>query len=755
MLESMQPEFGDTLNNADTGIVQELKNEKEIWHNIRSKYDMGKLAEWQQAWGGLFVSALLHMAKKCLRVASFLAERKKENMYCEISESLGTMFYMELMGSESYGYPLCVLADRSKREKAKLALSYFERAISATSAPDDSNQDDSNVVLWEVQFMIGKCQEKIAKTLQNEAWESSVVSLPLTQLYTCSMKNALQSYSLALNEANEYEEQRKSDTMVGGSSHGIIEVVYRIHASRLKVLLAAVKRPKDDRDAAEKDALLITENHWYQQPEGDSDKYDNRDNAKFSIRERVWNVLADVVGAMAYCRRERPFFHRSVYRQAQALMWAPLFDNPDSAVKDGSLAVVSASKSYKLRGLNSGPCANSAESIIKLLFDKKRPQLAAVWYSNSASPSPFIFLNDTVRKYDTLRSKYIGAYIDCMRLCKRKSALTTLISWCTSSGRDLVSFYSASAAALGSAPKQLHNRDNLLLPGAGLVHFTMRRANAALAAIAQVEAFTTASSEWTDDWKGNMRKELECAYECFLRLNCPIDDGIWQSQKFKRNLIDGRIIEIEALCDTYGILNDPTYSMVSDQLRVRMLSDQLGVRKVDTWELKFRRLQLTLIRCNEIFPVITEQYNYSRRRKKKRIIFETNIEVSHNRSGERGSELKRTCSDDSNVGNVKGAEKRTETKSDSKAAMVTRHFFIRVPEGAKEGDSLQIIVICGSSFQKKVHLTTPPGNPAKLKFRMKVPDNKSPVEVKVKKVKKRKVNVAEERDKKKERKLSH
>jgi len=71
-------------------------------------------------------------------------------------------------------------------------------------------------------------------------------------------------------------------------------------------------------------------------------------------------VLADVVGAMAYCRRERQYFHRSVYRQAQALMWAPLFDNPDSAVKDGSLAVVTASKSYKVRGLNSGPCVNSA-----------------------------------------------------------------------------------------------------------------------------------------------------------------------------------------------------------------------------------------------------------------------------------------------------------------------------------------------------------------------------------------------------------
>ena len=174
------------------------------------------------------------------------------------------------------------------------------------------------------------------------------------------------SYSLALKESNEYEEQRKSDTIVGGSSHGIIEVVYRIHASRLKVLLAAVKRPKDERDAAEAEALQITESHWFEQPE-----HSELNPSTKCLRDRIWAVFADVISPMAYYRREQQLFHRFVYFQAQALMWAPLFDNPDSAIKDGSLAVVSASKSYKLRGLNSGPCANSAESIIKLLFDKK------------------------------------------------------------------------------------------------------------------------------------------------------------------------------------------------------------------------------------------------------------------------------------------------------------------------------------------------------------------------------------------------
>ena len=115
----------------------------------------GKFAEWQEAWGGLFVSALLCMSKKCLRVALFLSERKQEDMYSEIAESIGTILYSELMGSQLYGYPLSTMTNSQIRQKARIALSYFERAI-LSSAQNESNYDDSNVVYWEVKFMIGK-----------------------------------------------------------------------------------------------------------------------------------------------------------------------------------------------------------------------------------------------------------------------------------------------------------------------------------------------------------------------------------------------------------------------------------------------------------------------------------------------------------------------------------------------------------------------------------------------------------------------
>lgn len=128
-------------------------------------------------------------------------------------------------------------------------------------------------------------------------------------------------------------------------------------------MLRAVRKSKHERHFAEIEALKLTEDYWHEK---------SNFERKEDVRERVWLVLADIVDCMVYCRREQPFFHRSVYRHAQALLWAPLFHDPDGAVKKGSNAVVPAHKSYKLRGLNSGSCAFSAEAIINSLFDKKR-----------------------------------------------------------------------------------------------------------------------------------------------------------------------------------------------------------------------------------------------------------------------------------------------------------------------------------------------------------------------------------------------
>lgn len=152
----------------------------------------------------------------------------------------------------------------------------------------------------------------------------------------------------------------------GGSSHGSTEVLYRMQASRLKCLISAVSQDENSMEAAEAEALRLTERNWFKEPEGNEVAIEST-----NTRDRVWLVFTDVVTGLAQCRLDHHFFHRSVYRHAQALMWAPLLCDPTST--DGSLGMVPALRSYTVRGLNNSThAANSAEVVMSALFDKKR-----------------------------------------------------------------------------------------------------------------------------------------------------------------------------------------------------------------------------------------------------------------------------------------------------------------------------------------------------------------------------------------------
>ena len=183
-----------------------------------------------------------------------------------------------------------------------------------------------------------------------------------------------------------------------------------------------------------------------------------------SVHERIWIVFADVVDGLFNCRKLKPYFHRSVYRHAQALMWSPVFY--DLASSKRSSDIVPATHSYQIKGLDSSkPAAFSAESVIGALFDKKRVQLCAVWVTNSGTASPFQAINSTVRKYDSLRGKYIGAYLETLRICNRRPEVETLMKWLYTSKRDLPSYFQAGAMNYGDKPTTSQTQDPLLVAG--------------------------------------------------------------------------------------------------------------------------------------------------------------------------------------------------------------------------------------------------------------------------------------------------
>jgi len=185
-------------------------------------------------------------------------------------------------------------------------------------------------------------------------------------MYEQYMALAMDNYSRAFSEVIAIESDGTFTVdQQGGSSHGSTEVMYRIHASRLKCLVSAVSHAEEELEVAEAEALRLTESQWFKEPDS------VMDSSALHTRDRIWNVLSDVVAGLAQCRLDHNFFHRSVYRYAQALMWSPLLYDPTSC--EGSLGTVPATRSYQIRGLNNSThAAHSAEVIMSSLFDKKR-----------------------------------------------------------------------------------------------------------------------------------------------------------------------------------------------------------------------------------------------------------------------------------------------------------------------------------------------------------------------------------------------
>lgn len=225
-------------------------------------------------------------------------------------------------------------------------------------------------------FLMIQCHEKIASTYKRCIFAES------TRLYEKRMALAMKSYAAALEQARAIDDDGGHViSQQGGSSHGSTEVLYRIHASRLKCLISLASYDDDCIKNAEAEALRITEAHWYKVQDSAETT-----NESLGNRDRIWNVLADVVAGLAQCRADDHFFHRSVYRHAQALMWAPVLLDPAS--REGSLGMVQATKSHIVRGLNNSThAAYSAEVVIRTLFDKKRYAFSMVitkfgWYQS-------------------------------------------------------------------------------------------------------------------------------------------------------------------------------------------------------------------------------------------------------------------------------------------------------------------------------------------------------------------------------------
>mmetsp|Transcript_18618 Transcript_18618/g.28908 ORF Transcript_18618/g.28908 Transcript_18618/m.28908 type:complete len:1041 (-) Transcript_18618:55-3177(-) len=710
-------EFSNVMQGSMNDNESHSTYQMEALGEINALYEKGDYYAWQNTWGSIFVGALRSMAYRCFRVSLHLAKESltDENqetvgLVAEISETIGTSLYGELQLSTSFGYPMGRMPDKTKYRLAEKSLTCFQYAIDIQTT--EVSESTSRIVpLWQLYFMKGKCEEKMGGTV----WRDKLEDGETVRLYETLMEKALLSYSIALSGAIKFEEEDgPPDVTEGGSSHGKTEALYRIHASRLKILIRAIRLPKSDRENAEREALRLTTKYWFG---GDRPaSLDLKD-----LRDQIWLVLGNVIAAMVQCRIDKPFFHRSVYRHAQALCWAPLFHDPDDTTGLGSFGTVPAHKSSILRGFNSGmSCIDCALPILKVYFEKKRPQLCAVWVTSSTSPSPFETLNDSNRKYNALRCKYTGAYIDCLRLGRKREYLETLMSWTKASRRDLPAFYHVSAEARGGQPKDHPNKDSLLR-GEGYVWFAKHYTNRAIAEILKVEIEAEMQRELSSktetdindkaDQTSRIKGLVENAYECFLRLNCSFDEI---SDVLMRNSdVSFTVIEVDALISGINVLENATDSATpTDGMDVDKNARSAAQAKTATEEgrEKVELLEKALDKCQKLFNNKAGSHLAKQRKKLKMKRKSSSGETSIGTGAATSSKSEPESSGEGKKQKVQHGEEMTK-----------KTFVVGVPDGLSVGSTFQVNVKVGPTFTKRVKLKVPSNNSKRLRFAVSVP----------------------------------
>lgn len=479
------------------------------------------------------------------------------------------------------------------------------------------------------------------------------------------MIKSLHNYATSWQEAMAFDETVGiNDTDEGGSSHGKLEAFYRLHATRLKILINAIKYSSKYRQRAQEEGLRLTKEHWY------GDKPEGFDEGNIPLREKIWQVLENIVAAMAQCRIDSPYFHRSVYRHAQAICLAPMVLDLSDFSDKRSLETLPSHKSCGLRGCNSNmPCVESAAGIMSVLFDKKRTHICNVWITTTSN-SPFEVINSSIRKFNALQTKYLRAYVDCLRLCKKRSILETLSSWTRNLKRDFTGYYYVSACSDGKQPTIPSFKDSLL-DGVGPTWFAKSYINEALASCLKEDLIATYSSDTSAD----VRQYTEGIYECFTRMNVTAEKMI--------EIISDKSLtkfpeEVNALIVAYQVTENNQQAKDLDQLS--LFTEAVA---------KFR--------C-----IYSKQSNLKLQKPSKR----KGRQLTHNG-------LTQTS-------NPKKSKPDGTEEVRSQIETIKKYFTVNVPDGLIAGSTFAATIRYGETT-KKVKLKVPSNNSKRLRFQLDVP----------------------------------
>jgi len=287
--------FAQDQENTEGPNIDGQNSDYLCWKKIESKFHEGNYVHWANSWAGLFIMALRTMRARALLVARYLAKKGQKGMHpSEVSEDIGTALYGDLMASTVYGYPMQVMTLYEKRQIAEHSLLALQEAIQLSTSSDYTQK--SQTICWEIQFMTGKCYEKIASTLREEMYSLNCTEdARPARSYETIMTTAIRNYSKAFAGAQKAEQSSggPDKSCIGGSSHGALECLYRLHASRFKVLVSAIRRVREECELAELEAFRITSVAWFDE---------SNQSSSDGVRGNTWDIFADCVDC-EFCSR--------------------------------------------------------------------------------------------------------------------------------------------------------------------------------------------------------------------------------------------------------------------------------------------------------------------------------------------------------------------------------------------------------------------------------------------------------------------
>lgn len=318
----------------------------------------------------------------------------------------------------------------------------------------------------------------------------------------------------------------------------------------------------------------------------------------------------------------------------------------------------------------------------------------------STPPSPFPFLNNSIRKYDSLRGKYLSAYVDCLRLCRRKNKLETFLKWTVTCKRDLPALFRASAMLKGGKPSKPHHRDRLLsknscLSSLGFLHVVKRQTNSAIASVT-IHDLSAPPNKNDEKAQAQVLERLKTSYACFLRLNSSVRD-VERSRawKFSRDSIP----EVDALCRAFLAMNN------HKDVHTQEHNWSGGAQKIAV-------LNAALEMCQEQFRGLSSSLHAMSAKRRNQSAGKTKKPSKH-RSGPH--------SPSNPPGSLPRKDLVGRNKRKHGGENKTVPFVVSVPAGLSSGDTFQTSVRLGEVL-KQVKLTVPPGKPSKLKFSLNAPE---------------------------------